>query len=227
MNIDTLVVDVNRERLERTSRVLAEAGCDVRSAVSFEEARREMALRPPDLLITSVQLDAFNGLHLILRGRQEYPQMGAVLIHTVADPVLEREARAAGADYAVTPSPAFLLSVVTRVAAEQKSLSHGRRWPRQRAAEAVPASVDNQSAVVFDFSQGGMRLQLSHLPAPNLRAPMQVMLPSLGVAVRGERVWQGRAEVAGWWCGVRVSAADLPQWQQAVSVMAKLSRVPK
>ena len=46
----------------------------------------------PDLLIADERLGAFNGLHLILRGRAEHPTMRAIVATAVKDPCVEAEA---------------------------------------------------------------------------------------------------------------------------------------
>ena len=65
---------------------------------------------PPDLLITDIRLDAYNGLQLILNSPHQIP---TIVITGFADPVLEAEARRGGAAYLVKPvQPRDLLALV-------------------------------------------------------------------------------------------------------------------
>src|SRR5262245_45120098 len=78
---------------------LEEAGHDVTLAGSFHDAAALLSTRRPDLLITEVQLGAFNGLHLVLRHRGRLPGLRAIVVNPFYDPVLANEAATCGATY--------------------------------------------------------------------------------------------------------------------------------
>src|SRR5258705_4043885 len=66
-----LVVDVDHLRALSTVCVaLSGAGYVVTRATSFDEARRQLVRVKPDVLITAVRLDGYNGLHLVIRSRE-------------------------------------------------------------------------------------------------------------------------------------------------------------
>ena len=79
---------------------LSGAGYRVATSTSFEDGKALLeAEDPPALLIVSVRLGAFNGLHLVIRGRLDHPGMAAVLTSDTHDPVLAAEAATYGAVY--------------------------------------------------------------------------------------------------------------------------------
>ena len=59
-----------------------------------------LAESQPDLLITDVRLDAYNGLHLVAMAPRPIP---AIVVTGFADPSIEADARRLGADYLVKP----------------------------------------------------------------------------------------------------------------------------
>lgn len=81
-------------------------GLDVATAETFAQARAHMARRPPDVLVTAVKLGEYNGLHLVLRGKAERPDMTAIVTCPDRDPVLAAEAEAMGATFVELPTSA-------------------------------------------------------------------------------------------------------------------------
>jgi DNA-binding NtrC family response regulator len=66
---------------------------------------------PPALLIASVRLGAYNGLHLVIRARVDHPHMPAILTSAVHDASLAAEAGKYGAAYLAGPlDPEALVS---------------------------------------------------------------------------------------------------------------------
>jgi DNA-binding response OmpR family regulator len=115
MAYSVLVVDLQPLVLARLVEPLRAAGYDAIGATSFEAAKERIAARPPHLLISASRLGLFNGLHLIVRGRQDHPEMAAILTATAKDTVLEAEASTYGASCVVAPeTPAELLALVSQ-----------------------------------------------------------------------------------------------------------------
>jgi DNA-binding NtrC family response regulator len=98
-----LIADADRSALAATVRVVSEAGYLVTAVESFQEAKKRLVMAPPDLLIADVRLGAYNGLQLVIRARAEHPDLGAIVTHTVPDPVLESAVAAEGAVYLIKP----------------------------------------------------------------------------------------------------------------------------
>ena len=95
-----LVVDDDRPTRTGLSELLAEAGYDVTSADSFDDAANILRTTPPDLLITDIRLDGRNGLQLLLKSSIPVP---AIVLTGFDDSVLEAHARGEGAVYMVKP----------------------------------------------------------------------------------------------------------------------------
>jgi two-component system nitrogen regulation response regulator GlnG len=98
-----------RMRLEETVRGLAA----VDSVADFPSARARLLERPPDLVVTNLRLDAFNGLHLVyLLASGNWPSR--VLVYSASfDVSLAHEATRAGAFWEFQPRlsavlPAYL-----------------------------------------------------------------------------------------------------------------------
>ena len=98
-----VVVDGNARDRTSTVTLLEAAGTRARSARSFDEAKTLLAAECPDLLITDLRLGQYNGLHLVLRTRNTYPEMAALVTSRVADPVLEAEAVRQHAQFVLSP----------------------------------------------------------------------------------------------------------------------------
>jgi DNA-binding NtrC family response regulator len=98
VNKDVLLVDVDRERLRALQRLLA-FRAQVDPCADFVGARARLFARPPDLLVTSSRLGAYNGLHLAyLAAAAVLPTR--VVVYGDADWVaLARETQIAGAFY--------------------------------------------------------------------------------------------------------------------------------
>jgi len=110
-----LIVDEQPTEVARLVQPLENAGYRVTGATTFEAAMQTLAERPPHLLIAAERLGSFNGLHLVLRGRFDHPQMAAIVTAGAKDPVLEAEATTFGASCVVAPrNSTELLALVTR-----------------------------------------------------------------------------------------------------------------
>jgi DNA-binding NtrC family response regulator len=126
-----VVVDLNAPNRTNTVALLEAAGYRVRSARSFDEAKTLLAAERPDILITDLRLGQYNGLHLILRTRSDFPQMAALVTSRVADSVLEAEAARQHAQFILVPLTATqLLQAVSR------SLNETARKPLPRSSSA-------------------------------------------------------------------------------------------
>ena len=92
---DVLVVDPSLE-LQRTVQNVLRSVAIVHSCSTFEDARRRLISSPPDLLITSVRLNAHNGLHLVYLAARN-PRTRSLVHLTSEDFALTRDAESAGA----------------------------------------------------------------------------------------------------------------------------------
>jgi DNA-binding NarL/FixJ family response regulator len=88
-----LVVEPNAGRRMALQRALAPVA-DVAACSDFVTARQHVRQATPDLLITNLRLDTYNGLHLVAHAG---PPTRAVVYMDPPDPGLLRVAQAAGA----------------------------------------------------------------------------------------------------------------------------------
>ena len=86
-----LIANENVDERSRLADLLTTAGYDATAAPSFEDARHLLDVRPPDLLIAHLRLGAFNGLHLVLRGRADRPDMSAIITTGPEDHAIKSE----------------------------------------------------------------------------------------------------------------------------------------
>ena len=98
-----LVVDPDSSVLAEHAKVLSGAGYRIITAATFEDASLRLRLAKADALVTSVRLGAYNGLHLVIRAREDFPGMVAIVTDVVDDPVLKADAEALSAIYLVNP----------------------------------------------------------------------------------------------------------------------------
>jgi DNA-binding NtrC family response regulator len=115
MRFDILIVDEDHAALTAMVSALTHAGHAAVGVPSFREGIRALTTTAPALLISSVKLGPFNGLHLLLRGRAEHPGLPAILLGPPSE-VVALEARALGA--AVYLTQPIDLDVLTTAVAE-------------------------------------------------------------------------------------------------------------
>ena len=215
-----LVVDSSPSILATTVEVLSSAGYACTSASSYSVAQVCLADTSPDLLITAVRLGAFNGLQIVIQRFLYDRSRRAIVTDSAHDPVLEREARRAGAVYVVTPvSPQDLLAVVADQLRRQRG-DDRRRWPRTYLNERVRIAIGEAAADLVDISYGGCGLELTGATAE--RVPRHVTLrgPLVPQPVHGHLAWTApptAADVIA--CGFTVAETNpstLAAWRQWV-----------
>ena len=122
-----VVVDGNTPDRVNTVLLLEAAGYEVRSARSFDEAKTLLAAERPHLLVTDLRLGQYNGIHLVLRSRSDYPGIAAVVTSRVADPVLEAEVHRQHAQFLLRPlTGPQLLDAIAASSQRSRNSSRGR-----------------------------------------------------------------------------------------------------
>jgi CheY-like chemotaxis protein len=210
-----LIVDDAESWLEAAVQLLRRRGYDVRGVRTFQEGRDALETFEPDLLITDVRLNEFNGLYLFLRSHQRHPNMACLVVSGYPDPVLRREAIQQGAfDFLLKPvEPSVLYSRVADALASRGK----RRWPRKAVAAGVLAEVEGQPAHLLDVSYGGVRLQLPFVASVGL--PLEIRIPSFGRTVTANAVWVNHG---GQQCGAALRMDE----QIAMAWRAMVDRLP-
>src|ERR1700680_5124486 len=161
-----LLVEPDSRSSAATERLLSDAGYLTVSVRTFDDATRQLAVDGPDLLVTAVRLGAFNGLHLVLRGRGDYPSLPMIVTGEEEDPLLADEVTRYGARFVPKSlEPERFLRIVSELLAgwSPQGPLGDRRWLRKRAG--LPATISRAPARVVDLSYGGLRLELEGSPA--------------------------------------------------------------
>jgi CheY-like chemotaxis protein len=207
-----------------TERSFEIAGYRTVAVRTFDDATRELAVERPDLLVTAVRLGAFNGLHLVLRCRGNFPYLPMIVTGEEDDPSLADEVARYGARFVPKSLEAEqFLGLVSELLADRPPQGplKERSWPRKRAG--LPATVSLTFARVVDLSYGGLLLELPESPA-DLMAPLDVVFPTLGLSVKAVPRWTKLIEAQGvWWCGAELIPEDSEirqTWQVVVDSLA-------
>jgi DNA-binding NtrC family response regulator len=107
-----LVVHSSDPAAAAIASVLRDAGYDAYSVGTFDAALKEVTTRCPDLLVTSVRLGSFNGLHLSLRCHVVHPELPILVMGIGSDATLANEAIAYDVRFIVSPPTSKLLATV-------------------------------------------------------------------------------------------------------------------
>jgi len=187
-----LVVTADESLRTSVASALNAQGLKVLSADTFADGRKLLVDWQPDVLVTSVRLREHNGLHLAIVSR-----LSSVLTKTIvigyADPVLQAEARQAGAHYLVEPDTEHVIAAVDNAIHRRE-----RRWPRARAN--ITARAPDQVVQLVDLSYGGFRMLVSNADDAAYESLLDLTVGELRVAAMpiwmkqqttGERVWCG------------------------------------
>src|SRR5688572_15909472 len=104
-----LIVDDDVATREGLAMIIAGAGYHTLSVGNVPAAQDVITAAPPDLLIADVRIGPSNGLQLIAMAHVPLP---AIVMTGFADPSIEADARALGADFMLKPiSPTALLEL--------------------------------------------------------------------------------------------------------------------
>jgi len=110
-----LVVTNDNVGLTAILDVLTGAGYRAAGASTFEDAKRFLAGRSPDLVIADERLGAFNGLHLLMTARADHPDVRTIVTTPLKDRGLEADARSLKVQCMVKPqSPEEWLAPISR-----------------------------------------------------------------------------------------------------------------
>lgn len=220
-----LLVDSDQRAAAPLEQRLAQAGHNVTCVTTFEAATLQAARGRPDLLVTAVRLGRFNGLHLAVRFRADFPDMPIIVIGDETEVGLAAEAiqlRARFVPKSTAPEQFLKFAEELLSGRAPRDLVSTRRWAR-RPSE-IPAQVAQSTAKVVDVGYGGMRLQSSSPPAKDDK-PVDISLPTLGIMVKGVFRWsKPDTNTKTWWYGVELNtetAAARQAWQRALDSLKK------
>jgi CheY-like chemotaxis protein len=217
-----LIVDDNASTRGDLAKLLRDAGFEAMEAATVPDAMRALATTPPNLLITEIRLDSYNGLHLIAMAPKPIP---AIVITSYADRGVEADARRLGAEYLAKPvSPGELYAAVQRTlsnAANRGVFMPPRRDPRTDVAPNTMVLVNDVPACLLDVSAGGARVEIQCAPGATVESPLAFRCEESDVALPLEVMWKRRTSANTWVCGVAVAEDLRPDWQAFLNAVLK------
>ena len=180
-----LAVDDDNYALEGLTELLREDGYLVTPVANYEGAKVHLAENAYDLLITDVRLRSFNGLHLIMHCRREFPDMALIIMSGYDEPLMELEAGRYGAQYVRKPiDPVGFLKEVSRSVG---GIRRQRRWPRKRVAGGFRVLAAGRPAAVTEIGYGGLRLEMPD--TKSLPSAFFVEVAGIGLHLEVHPVW--------------------------------------
>jgi DNA-binding NtrC family response regulator len=118
------------------------ADVHVTTSSAFDDARRRLASEPPHLLVTNVQLKAFNGLHLVYLAAAAAVATRSLVYARAHDLVLAREAQAAGAFYESFDGLLYALPAYVLATLPERDRRQASRAPRRHVPRGGRRAVD-------------------------------------------------------------------------------------
>jgi CheY-like chemotaxis protein len=210
-----LVLDDDENALLGMVELLRAAGYDVTPAGTYEDAKLLLQEGPFDLLITDVRLRSYNGLHLVMKTREQAPDVAVMIVSGYDEPLLEIEAARYNAQFVKKPiQPARFLDAVAK---SLSTVRRERRWPRTQVVGGFRVLAAGRPAAVMDVSYGGLRLEI---PGPELPPFFSVEVAGIGLNLEVEPVWAHAVPQTGAIvCGAALSSDSTPAartWREIV-----------
>jgi DNA-binding response OmpR family regulator len=209
-----LIVDDDAEWLSAAVESFSRAGYIAEGASTFPVARQLLESFGPDLLVTDIRLNEYNGLYLVVRAPSNHPKPACLVVSGFEDPVLIRDARLHGAhDFLVKP---VALQTLLDKAKEALAARDKRRWPRKQLSASVNATIDGNPVRVLDVSYGGMRLEVPF--AVEAGARLEIKIASMETTIPADTVWGTTSGQ----CGAAIRADDdiAVAWRHIVDALA-------
>ena len=190
-----LLVSARSTELESHAHALRTDGHEVVEATSFEQARALLSSLRPDLLVTSIQLGAYNGLHLVWQRHVEQPGRPSIVTSAYPDTVLESEAAKLGCPFLIAPIDSAELADVARsvLKGDATDIDDKRRWPRTRIGPELALDMDQGPATMVDVSYGGCRLRFHQGADLSIASSLNLPIPTSEVPITGRPVWRESA----------------------------------
>lgn len=218
MSATALVVTLDSERRLEYRQALEGIGLRVHEADSFRQARATLKQLRPDVLVASLKLGEYNGLHLALIAQAEMPDTRVLI---VGDPDIdfEAEVRAVDATYLSEPDPAIVAETVQT----QLATAGNRRWTRKPLSQEVRGVLGDAVVRVVDVSYGGFRIEIGVNEARSLTQGFRLQLPEFDVTADAQPVWQvANPDTGVCTCGASVTPIDRrdgSSWRRFVDSM--------
>jgi hypothetical protein len=166
------------------------------------------------VLIATLRMGDYNGIHLALVTRMAKPSATAVVVGEFANDS-DVDARANGCEFLIRPTTGELVGLVTRI---RRGDSTHRISQRFRIPPDFRLTVDLANARVVDVSNEGLRVEV---PADDCRT-----VETVGISIGDRTIQLGvtpkwtRQTVHGTECGLSLSmplSSGQPEWTQLVN----------
>ena len=217
MGASIIVVSADDGVRRRSEALLSEQGYLVETAASFVECEARLESAAPDLLITELRLDDYNGLQLAAHSRLNHPDVAVIITSDGDDWWAEGEAKRYGADFMASPieNPDLLRCVQEALAKRQTLENPRRRWLRNPVAGVAPVQAANARAQIVDLSYSGVRLAFDGLRVIPQR--FDITLPGDRATVQARCVWTHSAADRQFHCGAEVMEDPADSWREFVA----------
>jgi DNA-binding response OmpR family regulator len=202
-----LVLDDDEAALAGLVELLRDAMYVVTGAMTYDSAKRLLALSIYDLLIADVRLRGFNGVRLVQQSHVDYPNMAAMIMTGYDEPMIEFEAGRYGAAFVRKPiQPAEFLKAVAKCLGD---IRRQRRWPRKRVVGGFRVTANGRPAAVLEVGYGGLMLEM---PATEkLPSNFDVEIAGIGLRLRVEPVWcHSKGDSGAIMCGASLVSENSP-----------------
>jgi DNA-binding response OmpR family regulator len=214
-----LVLDDDEHALAGIVEMLRDADYHVTAAATYDAAKRLLALGSYDLLVTDVRLRGFNGLHLVMQSRTDYPDMAVMIITGYDEPLMELEANRYNAVFVKKPiKPGEFLQAVSR---SLTGVRRQRRWPRKRVLGGFRVTAAGNPAAVVDVSYGGLRLEIAG--GKPLPSTFDVEVAGIGLQLQVQPVWSYPSQAGATVCGAALASDSTPAAETWRAIVDRLS----
>jgi DNA-binding NarL/FixJ family response regulator len=195
-----LIVDPDPAQSLELRNALLEDGRGVQVANTFQSASQTLASGSVAVLVTAVRLGAFNGLHLVIKSRAQFPHVRCIVTGLPAD--RSRDIDALNVPFFPRPVTGAAIAAAVSHEIEHAAAMPQRRWPRKPVR--LPAVLSDSEIDIVDLSYGGLRLCSPRKPV-SVGTQLTVDVPSLGVSVTAVARWTKPLSAGGVsWCGAEI-----------------------
>ena len=225
MGRTVLLVCTDPQKLSDYEKAVATIADAVQVATTFPQAKTILRQKHPDVLVTELRLNEFNGIHLALWSRVRLPHLRSVIIGR-SDPSLETDARALGFAY-LKDNRAQAIAQATQEAFITQVPQ--RRWPRKRLAVGLSAQVDGRPALVIEVGYGGFRVQTAEAVGVRARDEFALHIPEFDIRANATRIWAAGRGQSGHRCGASLGEPDTrpgSRWRTFVDALPVESTEP-
>jgi DNA-binding response OmpR family regulator len=214
-----LVLEDDDNALAGIVELLSENSYDVTPSATYEEAKQLLSAGTFDLLVTDVRLRGYNGLHLVMKVRQEWPETAIIIMTGYDEPLMELEASRYSAQFVRKPiKPKQLLDAAKR---SLSCIRRQRRWPRKRVIGGFRVTAAGKPAAVVDVSYGGLCLEIPTTEA--LPSSFDVEVSGIGLHLLVEPVWSTASVPGALMCGAALTSDSSPAARTWRAIVDRLS----